>query len=163
MMNKILFFFFNVMLYLSLITNAKSNVHRRTYISIHSAKLALKACDKVALTPYLTSTQPLITANPVTGSWVNTSYENGHFLYNGTNRLSLYATQVKTSIPKYTKATIVLKGTDKEVPGWVMNERGSVYQLLPHIDSVWIDAKNCGGQATVDTHGNFKNQYVTCL
>jgi hypothetical protein len=151
------------MLYLCLNTNAKSYFHRRTNISNHSAKLALKACDKVALTPCLSSAQPLITGNPVTILWVNTSDENGHFLYNGTNPLSLYATQVKTSKPKYTKATIVLKGTDKEVPGWVMNERGRIYQLLPQKDSVWIDAKNCGGQATVDTNGNFKNQYVTCL
>jgi hypothetical protein len=162
MMNKILFFFFNVMLYLSLNTNAKSYVHRRTNISNHSAKLAIKACDKVALTPYLTSAQPLITANPVTGSWVNDSYENGCFLYNETIWLPLFVAKVGTSRPNGAKGTTVLTKTNTVLPGWVMNERGSVYQLLPQKDSVWIDAKNCGGQATVDTNGNFKNQYVIC-
>jgi hypothetical protein len=150
------------MLYLSLNTNAKSYVHRRTNISNHSAKLAIKACDKVALTPCLTSAQPFITANPAAVLWVNTYDENGHFLYNGTNQLSLFEAKVGTSRPNGAKGTTVLTKTNTVLPGWVMNERGSVYQLLPQKDSVWIDAKNYGGQATVDTNGNFKNQYVIC-
>jgi hypothetical protein len=159
-MNESLIYCIIILFCLSLHAYEKENFDIMTNMPNPSAELALKACDKVALTPYLTSAQPLITANPATVLWVNTSDENGHFLCNGTNRLSLFEAKVGTSRPNGAKGTTVLTKTNIVLPGWAMNEIGSVYQLLPHKDSVWIDAKNCGGQATVDTNGNFKNQYV---
>jgi hypothetical protein len=159
-MNKSLIYCIIILFCLSLHAYEKENFDIRTNMPNPSAELALKACDKVALTPCLTSAQPLITANPATVVWVNTSDEKSHFLYNESNRLPLFVAKVGTSRPNGTKGTTVLTRTNTVLPGRVMNERGSVYQLLLHKDSVWIDAKNCGGQATVATNGNFKNQYV---